>query len=398
MPSGTIFTLLALILSFVITYRAVPTIILIARSKGFTDEPDEDRKIHRETTPTLGGVALFGGFLVSYSIWIWNYSPAYLPALFASMSIIFFFGLKDDVLNINCYHKLLGQVLAASLVVFLGGIVIPGIDGLFGITSFPYYTGEVFTVFAIVIAVNAYNLIDGIDGLAGLISILGASIFGSWFLAGGHYAEAILSFSLVGALIGFTFHNYEPAKIFMGDTGSQMTGFIMVIAGFRLIQLNPVTSGFMLDAPAVFVFSVMIIPLFDTLRVIVLRLRKGISPMKADRKHIHHNLLRLGLRHSRITMYLFSFNIVIVYASLVINSWEVHLYFVTVILMAASILPLMNRLIIYKRLRIIRQLQRRNIQLERKKGGDASPNTGSRMKFNFNRKLHRLSSPTEVFK
>ena len=344
MPLGSIFTFFALITSFVITYKAIPSIILISRLKGLTDKPDGKRKLHKEIIPTLGGVALFGGLLVSYAIWVGKNPPHYLAALIASLVVLFFIGIKDDILVINNYTKLAGQFIAASIIVFMGGISIPGLDGLFGITSFPSFSGELFSVFAIIVIINAYNLIDGIDGLAGMVSIIGSTVFGIWFYAGGHYHEAILSFALVGALVGFTLHNYEPAKIFMGDTGSQLIGFTMAITGFKLMQINGYTPGFSLNSPAIFVFSVMIIPIYDTMRIIIIRVFKGASPMTADANHIHHFLLRLGMRHSKIAIYLSFFNVLIILASLYINSWNVHIYFAAVLFMAASILPFLSSL------------------------------------------------------
>lgn len=383
MALGPLFTIFALITSFIVTYRAIPSIIHISKLKGLTDKPDGKRKLHREIIPTLGGVAVFGGLLVSYAIWVGANPPEYLAALIASLTILFFIGIKDDILVINHYAKLAGQVIAAAIIVFVGKIKVPGLDGLFGISSFPFYTGEIFSVFAIIIIINAYNLIDGIDGLAGLISIVGATVFGIWFYAGGHYHEAILSFALAGALVGFICHNYEPAKIFMGDTGSQVIGFIMAISGFKLMQINSYTPGFALESPAVFAFSVMIIPIYDTLRIIVFRLFRGESPMKADANHIHHFLLRMGLKHSRIALYLSFFNIVIILASLYINSWNVHLYFLAILIMAASILPLLSILKMVEKMSMSRQKQ------------NPQPGESSRGNFLWKQKLRKIAAGKE---
>lgn len=342
MISGALFGIFALIISFAITYRSIPAIIRVSNLKGLLDQPDGDRKLHKNVVPTLGGVGLFAGFMISYGICISFDLPPYLPALISAITILFFVGIKDDILVIAPLKKLLGQIIAAVIIVFIGDISIPGLDGLFGVTTFPFYTGKVFSVFAIIFLINAYNLIDGVDGLAGMIAIVGSYSFGLWFLVGGHYADAILSFALAGALVGFMFHNFEPARIFMGDTGSLIVGFVLSVAAIRVTQLNPGTSGMVLNAPSIFVFSVMSIPIFDTLRVIVLRLSKGISPLKADTNHMHHFLLRLGLRHSQVSLLLAFFNIVIVVFSLLMQSWNVYLYLAVVILMAASILPVIH--------------------------------------------------------
>ena len=342
MLTGILFTLFALLTSFFITLKAIPAIIKVSKLKGLVDAPDGERKLHKKIVPTLGGVGMFAGFMISYGVWIGFYLPPYLPALMAAVTILFFVGIKDDILVIAPLKKLAGQVIAAGIIVFVGGIYLPGLDGLLGIQNFPPLTGKLFSVFAIIIIINSYNLIDGVDGLAGMVSIVGAYIFGLWFLWGGFYAEAILSFALAGALVGFMYHNFEPARIFMGDTGSLIIGFIIAVAGFRLVQLNPVTPGLMLDAPVIFIFSVMIIPMFDTMRVIVIRLSKGSSPLKADANHLHHFLLRLGLRHYQVTLILSAFNLLIVIASLMINTMNVYLYLGLVIAMAALILPALS--------------------------------------------------------
>ncbi len=346
MIEGILITTGALLASFVITFKAVPSIIYISEIKRHYDEPDGERKIHRNIVPTLGGIALFAGFLIACGTFFGQYSPDYLSPMVASLLILFFIGIKDDILVLSSKKKLAGQIIAAGIIVFAGGIKVPGLDGLFGITHFPPYAGEFFSIFAIVIIINAYNLIDGVDGLAGMISLAGALIFGVWFLAGGHYAEAILCFSLVGALVGFLLHNFEPAKIFMGDTGSQLIGFVLAVAGFRLIELNAVTTVFILDSPAVFVFSVMIIPMFDTIRVIAIRVYRGISPLRADSRHIHHVMLRLGLSHSSIALTLTFLSLVIVASGLYLNLWSVYFNFLVLLGMAASILPLIKLVVL----------------------------------------------------
>jgi UDP-GlcNAc:undecaprenyl-phosphate/decaprenyl-phosphate GlcNAc-1-phosphate transferase len=339
MISGVLVPFSAFITAALIALKAIPAIITVSRLKGLTDIPDSDRKIHKNHVPNLGGVGLYGGFIISYNIWIGSFLPAYLPALLAATAILFFTGIKDDVLVISPLKKLAGQIAAATIIVLLGDIQIPGLDGLFGVNSFMFYSGEVFSIFAIIIIINAYNLIDGIDGLAGMISILGIIVFGIWFAIGGHHAETVLCFTLAGSLAGFIYYNFEPARIFLGDTGSQITGLIMAVAAFRLAQLNPVTTGLPLYAPSIFIFSVMIIPMFDTLQVIIKRLSKGKSLFEADKNHIHHLLLDLGMRHYQAVILLTLFNMVIVICSFLISSWNVYIYIATVLTMALLILP-----------------------------------------------------------
>lgn len=342
MITGILFSILALFISFWVTLKAIPAIIKVSTLKGLMDKPDGERKLHKNIVPNLGGVGMFAGFIIAYGVSVGFDMPPYFPALISAVTILFFVGIKDDILVIAPLKKLAGQIVAAAIIVFIGKIQLPGLDGLFGIAAFHPVAGQIFSLLTIIFIINAYNLIDGVDGLAGMIAIVASYVFGLWFLWGGHYAEAVLSFSLAGALVGFMFHNFEPARIFMGDTGSLIIGFILSVTAFRVVQLNPETSGFVLQSPVIFVFSVMSIPIFDTLRVIVLRLSKGISPLKADANHMHHFLIRLGLRHYQVALVLAFFNIVIVFTSLLLQTWNVYLYLGVVMLMAASILPLIK--------------------------------------------------------
>ncbi len=338
------FTLLALIISFIITFIAIPPIIYISRAKGLMDSQDEPHKIHNGKIPNLGGIGLFGGFMISFCITIGFHLPSYLPSMIASLIILFFIGLKDDVFKIDWFKKLIGQIIAASIIVIIGGIHIPGLDGLFGIYNFPEYSGMLFSIFSIIIIMNAFNLIDGIDGLAGMISIVVSLVFGIWFLVGGHYAESVLCFSLAGSLIAFVYFNFEPAKIFLGDSGSLMIGFVLSVSAFRIMQLNGSTSGLILDAPAIFALSVMIVPMFDTFRIIVLRISRGFSPFCSDKNHIHHYMLKWGFKHYQIALILTSFNLTVVIISFFINSWNPHIYLLTILFLGILILPIIKGL------------------------------------------------------
>ncbi len=340
--TGILFSILALLISFWVTLKAIPAIIKISTLKGLMDNPDGERKLHENIVPNLGGVGIFAGFIIAYGVAASFDLPSYFPALISAVTILFFVGVKDDILVIAPLKKLAGQIVAAAIIVFIGNIQLPGLDGLLGVNAFHPIVGQIFSVLTIIFIINAYNLIDGVDGLAGMIAIVASYVFGIWFLWGGHYAEAVLSLSLAGALAGFMFHNFEPARIFMGDTGSLIIGFILSVAAFRVVQLNPGSTGFVLQSPVIFVFSVMSIPIFDTLRVIVIRLSKGISPLKADANHMHHFLIRLGLRHYQVALVLAFFNLVIVLTSFFLQSWNVYLYFGVVMLMAASILPVIQ--------------------------------------------------------
>ncbi len=375
------FLILSLIVGFITAYKAIPVIINISKLKGLTDNPDEKRKIHDRKVPNVGGVGVFFGFVVSCGLAICNFIPDYFTIMTASLIILFFIGIKDDILVIDWRKKLAGQILAGGLIVFAGGIYVPGLDGLFAIYNFPQYTGMLFSVFAIIIITNSFNLIDGVDGLAGTLSLIASAVFGTWFILGGHYSEAIILFSLTGALAAFLFFNFEPAKIFLGDTGSLMIGFILSVSAFRLMQLNPDTAYVSLARPAIFAFSVMIIPMFDTLRVIIIRILKRRSPLKPDNNHIHHNLLDKGFNHRDIVFVLSFVNLLIISISVLINSWEPHLYFLFITVSGIIISPLADGL---QMIMSILRIRRKPVYLpvdEKKPGeklaSDVAPGNGN---------------------
>lgn len=161
-----------------------------------------------------------------------------LQYIMASMLILFFIGIKDDLVELTAWKKLLGQILAAVIVVHFADIKIFNIFGLFGLNEIPLWLTYPLTVFTIVVITNSFNLIDGIDGLAGSIGVLTSLTFGAWFLAFGETQFAIWSFSLTGALLSFLYFNKTPAKIFMGDTGSLIIGFTAAILAIQFIEFN----------------------------------------------------------------------------------------------------------------------------------------------------------------
>ncbi len=187
----------------------------------------------------------------------------------------------------------------------------------------PYWPSIALSVLTIILVVNAFNLIDGIDGLAGSTGIVTNSCFAGLFIYMHQYELAAVCLAMAGAIFGFLRFNITPAKIFMGDTGSMLIGLISVVMAIKFIELNKFTgvnSPDFFSAPAIAV-AIMIGPIFDTLRVFVLRISKGISPFKADRKHIHHRMLRLGLSHTQTTLILVVLNIICVTTALLLRSY-----------------------------------------------------------------------------
>lgn len=298
-----------------ITAFAIPSIIKVARVKHLFDVPDE-RKQHKASVPTLGGMAIFAGILFSVTFWTDQVEIVELQYIISSLIILFFLGIKDDIVNLRAWKKLIGQIIAAIILVHMAKIRLTTFYGMFGIKDLSLWFSYVFSVFTVVVITNAFNLIDGIDGLAGSLGIVGASTFGIWYYFLGMTQYTILCSALVGSLLAFLWFNRTPAKIFMGDTGSMLIGFVMALLSMKFIEsirILPKDHAYKILSVPIFTCAILIIPLFDTMRVFLIRMYQGKSPFHPDRNHIHHTLIDLGLTHMQATASLVAFNISMIF-------------------------------------------------------------------------------------
>jgi len=298
--------LFAFVTALTITMLAIPPIISLARAKKLYDEPHK-RGVHKLATPTLGGIAIFAGFKLSILIFTDPSDVLFLPYIAAGCLIIFFVGLKDDIFVLSPYKKLLSQIAAATLVVLLTDIRITDLHGIFGLREIPDIVSVLLSIFIIVVITNSVNLIDGIDGLASSIGIIAAISFGMWFYVIGLTQWVIICAALAGALLGFLRFNLRSNgnKIFMGDTGSLLTGFMLACIAITFNQANlNVSEEFRVHSAPAVAIGILFIPLWDTLRVMIIRISKRRSPFKADMNHVHHVLLKLGYTHVKATLIL----------------------------------------------------------------------------------------------
>jgi len=293
--------LTAATVSFFITFLAIPAVIRVADEKGLFDKPDS-RKLHTKPIASLGGVGIFIGFILSMLLFIPTSLHQEFQYILAASFLIFFLGIKDDILILSASKKLLGQLAAAAIVIHLADIRIDSMHGFLNIYELPDYVSYPISYITIVVIINAFNLIDGVDGLAGSLGILTTAVFGTYFIMAGLPAYAMFSFALTGALSAFLAYNYHPAKIFMGDSGSLLLGLINAVLVIKFITVADSTAGsFPITSSVAIGFSILMIPLLDTLRVFSVRIAKGRSPFSPDRNHIHHLLLDRGLNHSQVT-------------------------------------------------------------------------------------------------
>ncbi|HSU29075.1 MAG TPA: MraY family glycosyltransferase [Chitinophagaceae bacterium] len=301
--------LLTASVSFIITFLAIPVVLQIAEQKKLYDIPDE-RKIHTRPVASLGGVAIFGGFLLASLLSIQGQINPEFQYFFAAALVIFFLGLKDDLMVLSASKKFIGQVIAASILIHLGGIRLDSMHGLIGLQEVPEAFGLALSYLTIIVVINSFNLIDGVDGLASSLGILTMLIFGSYFFVIGQQAYSLLAFSVAGSLVAFLIFNHQPARIFMGDSGSLMIGLVNSILVIKFINVaDSVSVTIPIQSAVAIGFAILIVPLLDTLRVFSIRIINGKSPFTPDRNHVHHLLLDRGLSHAAVTMTCVAINI-----------------------------------------------------------------------------------------
>ena len=217
------------------------------------------------------------------------------------------------LLAITAFKKLIGQILATLVLILLGDLQIDNMHGVLGIYELPIWASVSFTIFVVIVIINGFNLIDGIDGLAGGLGLISSFCFGVIALLMNQIDIALISFTLMGALLGFLKYNIFPARIFMGDTGSLVVGMILSILAINCIKYGLVNENY--SSPNVgplLAISFLAIPLFDSLRVFTVRAINGNGPLTAARDHVHHTLIDLGIGHKYSSLILFAVSVIII--------------------------------------------------------------------------------------
>lgn len=314
-----IFYLAITLIAFILVLIAIPSIIHVANHRSLFDDIDVERKEHKKGIPRLGGVAIFCSFMITTLLVYQGSGPGKeFSLLLASCMILFAVGLKDDLWGVNPSTKFGMQIIIAAIMVLLGNVRLTSLYGIFNVYDIPYFVSISLSMLIITFVINAFNLIDGIDGLAGVTGVVVNLSLGVMFAAMSQTPLACLAFALAGACVGFLRFNITPAKIFMGDTGSLMLGFLSVILAIKFIELNKIGAGhpvFYGSAPSIAV-AVLIGPIFDAIRVFTLRTIKSGSPFVADRNHVHHRMLHIGFTHLQSTFILMGFNLLMIYVAL----------------------------------------------------------------------------------
>ncbi|WP_315164210.1 MraY family glycosyltransferase [Capnocytophaga leadbetteri] len=339
------------LLSFSVAYFALPSVIYVVKQKNLMDNPNE-RSSHKEKTPTLGGISFF----VSIVFTLMVFRPFDIDQvginILSGVGVLFFVGLKDDLVGVKPSTKIIGQIIATLMLFFSTDLKITTLDGFLNITDIPYWT-SVFISCAIVMAiVNSYNLIDGINGSASMVGMVIFSAFAYVFYDAEMYYYFLLSILCMGFLLAFLRYNLSNKnRVFMGDTGSMIVGFVLAVLAIKFFALDTTSleSAIINPTNKVWVLlSIIFIPFFDTTRVFTTRIIRHGKPFKADRSHIHHVIIDyLKLSHAKASILLASINlsvfIVILYLNTYLSSLWLGVLLTSIFIILSALLFYVNR-------------------------------------------------------
>lgn len=329
--------------SYIITYLTIPKIIGLVEYKKLMDEPNK-RSSHIKRTPTLGGVSFFYTLILSLFFlraWCDHDESIYLVP---GLTILFIIGLKDDLVVLSPYTKLVAQIIAITFIISNEGFTIYSLNGFLGIDEIPVYVYYCIAGFIMLTIINAYNLIDGIDGLAAIVGIVILIIYSTIFYMTKEYFFLLISLTLNGCLIAFLKFNLSQTdeKIFMGDTGSLIVGFVISILTLKFLALSPEkydSLPFLIENIPLIAISILIVPLFDTARVFTIRLANKKSPFSADRNHTHHILIDyFKISHRKASLIIGSFNLLFVYLFIILGSASYNFWLATVLVLTVVVL------------------------------------------------------------
>lgn len=337
--------LIALLVSFWMTYRALPVVVYLSFAKKIFVVPN-NRSSHKTKIPNLGGVGIFIGVIfttciIGSAVFDYNQLSQFL-SLISSLFLLFFAGIKDDINSLSPMKKLLIQTVATLIILFSSNIRIHGFYGIFGIEEFPIVFSYIYTVLIFIALINAYNLIDGIDGLAGFIALIVFGTYAYIFFVNNNLYGLMLSVSLIGSIIAFLLFNLTSSrrKIFMGDTGSMVIGFLIAYVSTIVLNSTNLPVGLGKNLP-VKILALLSFPILDTIRIFTVRILSGQSPFKADKNHMHHRLLKFGFSHIKTTLIISSFVILVVFISFVSSNLNitVHFFIISIFAFLISLVP-----------------------------------------------------------
>jgi len=320
------------LVSMIVGFIGMPLVVRIAKAKGFVVRPNK-RTCHEGEVPNIGGLNIYFSFMLSYMLFEFNQmgnNQFFLIGLLAIMAV----GFIDDVLVLTPTAKLFGETLAGIALIGFADLRITHLHGIFGFEEIGIIPSYALSLFILLAIINSINLIDGVDGLASGLGMLYCLFFAVWFGLVGETTWSILAICLIGALSVFFVYNVfgNREKIFMGDSGSLLLGYMLTAFVFRFCELNAyhlVPEAFHADAAPAVAICVLTVPLFDTIRVSLTRIKQHRSPFQPDRNHIHHLLLRTGLNHIQTTCVLLTVSLGFIGLGILGRNWNIWVLLIT---------------------------------------------------------------------
>ena len=313
------------IVSFLVGLIGMPIVVRIAKAKGLGVRPNK-RMSHTGDVPNIGGLNIIFSFMLTYLLFEYdqlNQSQFFLIGLFAIMAV----GFIDDTLVLTPTAKLLGEALAGIALIGFADLRITHLHGIFGVEQLGTLSSYALSLFVLIAIINAVNLIDGIDGLASGLGMLYCLFFAIYFGLVGDTSWSILAICMIGSLAVFFIYNVfgHREKIFMGDSGSLLLGYLLTAFVFHFCEMNAydqVPENLRMSAAPAVAICVLTVPLFDTIRVSLTRIKQHRSPFEPDKNHIHHLLLRTGLNHIQTTCVLLSVSVVFIGLAILGRNWN----------------------------------------------------------------------------
>ena len=339
---------LSTIVSFLIGLVFMPLVLDIARKRNFVVKPNK-RTSHEGVIPNIGGINIFISFLLT--VFLFSYEIiSQLQFTIIGVFIILIVGFVDDLIDIKVTRKLLGELASAFFLIVVSDVRLSHLHGFLGIYELSLGWSYTISFFVFVVIINALNLIDGVDGLASGLGILYSLFFAIYFQLTGNSNLAISAFAMVGSLFVFFLYNVfgGKSKIFMGDSGSLLLGYMITLYVFEFCDMNAyqrVTDVFYMSAAPAVAICVLSVPLFDTLRVMLTRLKKGVSPFHPDKNHIHHLLLKTGLKHRQVTFVLLCISLFFITLGLIGRHWSITSLVLTAFSIASVLTYILWRLV-----------------------------------------------------
>lgn len=339
--------LLSMFLALVIGWNIRRPVFKMAILKDFVDKPNK-RSSHTGSVPNIGGIIVFLAFVCSFLLFArFDICPEFQYVLLGAL-LIFLVGIYDDLLEISPRKKLKGEMLGVLVLIVGGSFYISNFHGLFGCDSLTPWIGVPLTFIGLVGLINAINLIDGIDGLCSSVTLMDCLFFGLWFYFGGYVEYALLCGVLCAALVPFFFINLfgKRLKMFMGDSGALMVGFLLGAMAIKFCETDiRMTGQYAVSAAPGMVFSVLAIPVLDTLRLFISRWLKGVSPFRPDKRHLHHKLLTIfGGVHRKATFTILFLNFLFISLGILGRNWSNGLLVSVDILSFAVIFIIIDRI------------------------------------------------------